>query len=158
MKRFVRLSWTTWNWQELTTPLQFLIHYYSIHKGFFSTNLMVSPTISHKRVLPFKKEIFWNFFWNFFLEFFKNFFGIFFWNFFFIVRENVGEEICFQMYAICLFVWGGRCVNMYSLSFSPDGVLLSSSSNTETVHVFKLDSQSGEKYVKGSQFTVQTLI
>ncbi|GAV05961.1 hypothetical protein RvY_16009 [Ramazzottius varieornatus] len=32
-----------------------------------------------------------------------------------------------------------RCVNMYSLAFSPDAVLLSSSSNTETVHVFKLE-------------------
>ncbi|XP_055328386.1 WD repeat domain phosphoinositide-interacting protein 2-like [Paramacrobiotus metropolitanus] len=36
-----------------------------------------------------------------------------------------------------------RCVDMYSLSFSPDALLLSSSSNTETVHVFKLEQ--GEK-------------
>ena len=28
---------------------------------------------------------------------------------------------------------------MYSLSFSPDSLLLSSSSNTETIHVFKLE-------------------
>ncbi|OQV21139.1 WD repeat domain phosphoinositide-interacting protein 2 [Hypsibius exemplaris] len=38
-----------------------------------------------------------------------------------------------------------RCVNMYSLSFSPDGQLLSSSSNTETVHVFKLEAQGAER-------------
>jgi len=44
-----------------------------------------------------------------------------------------------------------RCVNMYSLSFSPDGVLLSSSSNTETVHVFKLEPQGSEKPPEQSQ-------
>lgn len=32
-----------------------------------------------------------------------------------------------------------RCVTIYSLSFSPDGSLLCSSSNTETLHIFKLD-------------------
>ena len=32
-----------------------------------------------------------------------------------------------------------RCVVIYSLAFSADGMFLSSSSNTETVHIFKLE-------------------
>lgn len=34
-----------------------------------------------------------------------------------------------------------RCVNIYSLAFSSDGAFLASSSNTETVHIFKLQSK-----------------
>ncbi|XP_049626812.1 LOW QUALITY PROTEIN: WD repeat domain phosphoinositide-interacting protein 2-like [Suncus etruscus] len=34
-----------------------------------------------------------------------------------------------------------RCVAIYSLAFSSDGAFLASSSNTETVHVFKLQSE-----------------
>ncbi|CAE1273567.1 WIPI1_2 [Acanthosepion pharaonis] len=33
-----------------------------------------------------------------------------------------------------------RCVTIYSLAFSPDSLYLAASSNTETVHVFKLES------------------
>lgn len=33
-----------------------------------------------------------------------------------------------------------RCVSIYSLAFSPDSLFLCSSSNTETVHIFKLES------------------
>lgn len=33
-----------------------------------------------------------------------------------------------------------RCVTIYSLAFSPDSLYLVSSSNTETVHVFKLEA------------------
>lgn len=33
-----------------------------------------------------------------------------------------------------------RCVHIYSLAFSSDGMYLSASSNTETVHVFKLET------------------
>ncbi|CAG0915083.1 unnamed protein product [Notodromas monacha] len=32
-----------------------------------------------------------------------------------------------------------RCVSIYSLAFSPDSLFLSASSNTETVHIFKLE-------------------
>lgn len=32
-----------------------------------------------------------------------------------------------------------RCVSIYSLSFSSDSVFLCASSNTETVHIFKLE-------------------
>ena len=32
-----------------------------------------------------------------------------------------------------------RCVHIYSLAFSSDSMYLSASSNTETVHVFKLE-------------------
>ena len=32
------------------------------------------------------------------------------------------------------------CANIYSLAFSPDSMFLASSSNTETVHIFKLES------------------
>lgn len=32
-----------------------------------------------------------------------------------------------------------RCVNIYGLAFSPDAAFLAAASNTETVHVFKLD-------------------
>lgn len=34
-----------------------------------------------------------------------------------------------------------RCVQIYSLAFSPDSMFLCSSSNTETVHIFKLETQ-----------------
>uniref|UniRef100_A0A1I7T8A8 WD repeat domain phosphoinositide-interacting protein 2 n=1 Tax=Caenorhabditis tropicalis TaxID=1561998 RepID=A0A1I7T8A8_9PELO len=37
-----------------------------------------------------------------------------------------------------------RCVNIHSLSFSSDSKFLASSSNTETVHVFKLEEESPE--------------
>uniref|UniRef100_A0A8R1E1J0 WD repeat domain phosphoinositide-interacting protein 2 n=1 Tax=Caenorhabditis japonica TaxID=281687 RepID=A0A8R1E1J0_CAEJA len=37
-----------------------------------------------------------------------------------------------------------RCVTIYSLSFSPDSKYLASSSNTETVHVFKLEKTEGD--------------
>lgn len=42
-----------------------------------------------------------------------------------------------------------RCVQIYSLSFSPDSLFLASSSNTETIHVFKLerDAEKAEKEV-----------
>ena len=39
-----------------------------------------------------------------------------------------------------------RTVNIYSLSFSPCGHFLACSSNTETVHVFKLDEKPRERY------------
>lgn len=39
-----------------------------------------------------------------------------------------------------------RCVNICSLAFSIDGLYLCSSSNTETVHVFKLD-ETKEMYI-----------
>lgn len=39
-----------------------------------------------------------------------------------------------------------RCVSICSLAFSMDGLYLSASSNTETVHIFKLETQK-EKYV-----------
>lgn len=32
-----------------------------------------------------------------------------------------------------------RCVSIYSLSFSADSLFLCASSNTETVHIFKLE-------------------
>lgn len=32
-----------------------------------------------------------------------------------------------------------RCVSIYSLSFSADALFLCASSNTETVHIFKLE-------------------
>ncbi|KAF6200453.1 hypothetical protein GE061_004896 [Apolygus lucorum] len=32
-----------------------------------------------------------------------------------------------------------RCVNIFGLAFSPDAAFLAAASNTETVHVFKLD-------------------
>jgi len=35
-----------------------------------------------------------------------------------------------------------RCADVYSISFSPDDTFLAMSSNTETVHVFRLDNQS----------------
>jgi autophagy-related protein 18 len=34
-----------------------------------------------------------------------------------------------------------RCADIYSISFSPDNTFLAMSSNTETVHVFRLDNQ-----------------
>ncbi|PAV67878.1 hypothetical protein WR25_24128 [Diploscapter pachys] len=39
-----------------------------------------------------------------------------------------------------------RCVTIYSLAFSPDSSFLCSSSNTETVHVFKLERADDEKH------------
>ena len=39
-----------------------------------------------------------------------------------------------------------RCVSICSLAFSMEGLYLSASSNTETVHIFKLETQK-EKYV-----------
>ena len=33
-----------------------------------------------------------------------------------------------------------RCVSICSLAFSMDGMFLSASSNTETVHIFKLET------------------
>jgi len=33
-----------------------------------------------------------------------------------------------------------RCANIYALAFSPDSLFLTSSSNTETVHIFKLET------------------
>lgn len=39
-----------------------------------------------------------------------------------------------------------RCVCICSLAFSMEGLYLSASSNTETVHIFKLETQR-EKYV-----------
>lgn len=39
-----------------------------------------------------------------------------------------------------------RCVTIFSLAFSMDGIFLSASSNTETVHIFKLETVK-EKYV-----------
>ncbi|XP_076323215.1 WD repeat domain phosphoinositide-interacting protein 2-like isoform X3 [Tachypleus tridentatus] len=44
-----------------------------------------------------------------------------------------------------------RCVNIYSLSFSSDSNFLCASSNTETVHVFKLDDPQEERYVEEPQ-------
>lgn len=38
-----------------------------------------------------------------------------------------------------------RCVHIYSLAFSSDSVYLSASSNTETVHIFKLETQKDNK-------------
>ena len=32
-----------------------------------------------------------------------------------------------------------RCVSIYSMAFSADSLFLSASSNTETVHIFKLE-------------------
>ena len=37
-----------------------------------------------------------------------------------------------------------RCAAIYSLSFSPDDKYLSASSNTETIHIFKLDNTGAE--------------
>eukprot|EP00116_Pleurobrachia_bachei_P009327 sb/3469589/ len=36
-----------------------------------------------------------------------------------------------------------RCAAIYSLNFSPDDRYMSASSNTETIHIFKLDSSGG---------------
>ncbi|XP_045213348.1 WD repeat domain phosphoinositide-interacting protein 2-like isoform X2 [Mercenaria mercenaria] len=38
-----------------------------------------------------------------------------------------------------------RCVHIYSLAFSTDSIYLSASSNTETVHIFKLETQKDSK-------------
>lgn len=47
---------------------------------------------------------------------------------------------------VCDSVFHCRCVNICSLAFSMEGLYLSASSNTETVHIFKLETQK-EKYV-----------
>lgn len=51
-------------------------------------------------------------------------------------------------YCQCVLWWAGasltalflRCVSICSLAFSMDGMFLSASSNTETVHIFKLEA------------------
>uniref|UniRef100_A0A671WUG0 WD repeat domain, phosphoinositide interacting 2 n=1 Tax=Sparus aurata TaxID=8175 RepID=A0A671WUG0_SPAAU len=45
-----------------------------------------------------------------------------------------------------------RCVSICSLAFSMEGLYLSASSNTETVHIFKLETQK-EKYVPAEEPT-----
>lgn len=47
---------------------------------------------------------------------------------------------------LCYCVSHIRCVSICSLAFSMEGLYLSASSNTETVHIFKLETQK-EKYV-----------
>ena len=42
-----------------------------------------------------------------------------------------------------------RTASIFSLSFSPCGTFLACSSNTETVHVFKLDESSHARWVSG---------
>ena len=44
-----------------------------------------------------------------------------------------------------------RTASIFSLSFSPCGTFLACSSNTETVHVFKLDESSHARWVSGEQ-------
>lgn len=44
-----------------------------------------------------------------------------------------------------------RCVHIYSLAFSPDSMYLSASSNTETVHIFKLEVHKDSKPQEESQ-------
>lgn len=52
---------------------------------------------------------------------------------------------CFPLH-VCFCAASSRCVSICSLAFSMEGLYLSASSNTETVHIFKLETQK-EKYV-----------
>lgn len=48
-----------------------------------------------------------------------------------------------------------RCVSIYSLSFSADSLFLCASSNTETVHIFKLEDPK-DKYDLSRHVVCQT--
>lgn len=54
--------------------------------------------------------------------------------------------ICVHLLPPYMCVSYPRCVSICSLAFSMEGLYLSASSNTETVHIFKLETQK-EKYV-----------
>ena len=59
--------------------------------------------------------------------------------FFWPVHRNFGEK---KLNFVLLFILGlKRTATIHSLSFSPCGHFLACSSNTETIHIFRLDDK-----------------
>lgn len=74
------------------------------------------------------------------------------------VRVNCGmcESVFLHIFDFCVCLCHQRYVNISSLSFSPDAQFLCASSNTETVHIFKLEQHS-PRYWKYSLLSLRLI-
>jgi len=86
-----------------------------------------------------------------------------------VIAANKHKLWIFTCCRVVFCLWLSRCATIYSLAFSVDSSFLACSSNTETVHIFRLDAPSSpkEKYalslfhvvvvVVGSHFAIMGL-